>query len=143
MFVTPQHQVKELRDEAGRNIVGGTMLCSELGRMDVGRYTEQRGEEMREEQQGEGGGEGGEERKGKRGKGDMHMLYICTTVYTYIIGVLNMYITHDSYFSFPLPLSHCREISCSSTSCKNFLIVPLLKKQCNYVCTTSALNTKI
>ena len=30
MFVTPQHQVKELRDEAGRNIVGGTMLCSEL-----------------------------------------------------------------------------------------------------------------
>ena len=36
MFVTPQHQVKELWDEAGRNIVGSTMLCSELGRGDVG-----------------------------------------------------------------------------------------------------------
>ena len=65
MFVTPQHQVKELRNEAGRNIVGGTMLCSELGRMDVGRYIEkgQRGEERREEQEE---GEKGRERGGRR-----------------------------------------------------------------------------
>ena len=64
MFMTPHHQVKELRNEAGWNIVGGTTLCSELGRVDVGRYIEkgQRGKERREEQQ-----EGGE-RKGKRGK---------------------------------------------------------------------------
>ena len=49
MFVTPQHQVKELRDEAGRNIVGGTMLCSEL--VDVGevyrKRTKGRGDEGR------------------------------------------------------------------------------------------------
>ena len=31
MFVTPQHKVKELRDEAGWNIVSSTMLCSEFG----------------------------------------------------------------------------------------------------------------
>ena len=76
MFVTPHHQVKELRNEAGRNIVGGTMLCSELGRVDVGRYIEkgQRGEERKEEQQGGG------ERKGKREKGD---IYICKPVVTY------------------------------------------------------------
>ena len=79
MFVTPQHQVKELRDEAGRNIVGSTMLCSELGREDWGGgevYTcrkEQRGEEKREEQ------EGGGERKGKkRGEeGGKEEVYIC------------------------------------------------------------------
>ena len=35
MFMTPHHQVKKLRDEAGRNIVGGTMLCPELGGGDV------------------------------------------------------------------------------------------------------------
>ena len=75
MFMTPQHQVKELRNEAGRNIVGGTMLCSELGRVDVGRYIEkgQRGEERKEEQQGGG------ERKGKREK----EIYICKPVVTY------------------------------------------------------------
>ena len=69
MFMTPHHQVKELRNEAGQNIVGSTMLCSELGRVDVGRYIEkgQRWEERKEEQQGGG------ERKGKRGKGDMYM----------------------------------------------------------------------
>ena len=69
MFVTPQHQVKKLRNEAGRNIVGGTMLCSEL--VDVGRYIEkgQRGEEMREEQDG-----GGVKQRGRgRGKeGEMN-----------------------------------------------------------------------
>ena len=40
MFVTPHHQVKELRDEAGRNIVGGTMLCPEL--VDVGEVYRKR-----------------------------------------------------------------------------------------------------
>ena len=72
MFVTPQHKVKELRDEAGRNIVGGTMLSSELERM-WGRYIEkgQRGEEMREEQDGGGGrqrcrGRGKEGERGER-----------------------------------------------------------------------------
>ena len=63
MFVTRHHQVKELRDEAGRNIVGGTM--------DVGRYIEkgQRGEDMREEQDG-----GGVKQRGRgRGKeGEMN-----------------------------------------------------------------------
>ena len=71
MFVTPQHQVKELRDEAGRNIVGGTMLCSELGREGV--YTcrkEQRGEEKREEQEG---GKEGEKGRRRGGKGGTHM----------------------------------------------------------------------
>ena len=76
MFVTPQHQVKELRDEAGRNIVGCTMLCSEL--VDVGRYIEkgQRGEEMREEQDGGGVKQRGSRGRGKEGKereGGMHM----------------------------------------------------------------------
>ena len=73
MFVTPQHQVKELRDEAGRNIVGGTMLCPELGREGV--YTcrkEQRGEEKREEQ------EVGERKGKKRGEeGGKEEVYIC------------------------------------------------------------------
>ena len=83
MFVTPQHQVKELRDEAGRNIVGGTMLSSELERM-WGRYIEkgQRREEMGEEQDGGGGRQsvGGGGRKGKEGKGGMHnYAYICTS----------------------------------------------------------------
>ena len=59
MFVTPQHQVKELRDEAGRNIVGGTMLCSEL--VDVGevyrKRTNRRGDER-------GTGRGRGKRKG-------------------------------------------------------------------------------
>ena len=85
MLMTPQHQVKELRNEAGRNIVGGTMLCSELGRVDVGRYIEkgQRGEEMREEQNGggvkqRGRGRGKEgEMKGKRGK------EVCICIHTY------------------------------------------------------------
>ena len=74
MFVTPQHQVKKLRNEAGRNIVGGTMLCPELGRGDVGRYIEigQRGKERREEQDE---GEGREERKGKK------EIYICIHMY--------------------------------------------------------------
>ena len=83
MFVTPHHQVKELRNEAGRNIVGGTMLCSEL--VDVGRYIEkgQTGEEMREEQDGGGGRQRGSrwrgkegEMKGKRGK------EVCTCIHT-------------------------------------------------------------
>ena len=81
MFVTPQHQVKELRDEAGRNIVGGTMLCSEL--VDVGEVYRKRGEEMREEQDGGGGrqrgrGRGKEgEMKGKRRK------EVCICIPTY------------------------------------------------------------
>ena len=66
MFVTPQHKVKELRNEAGWNIVGGTMLCSEL--VDVGEVymcrKERRGEEQREEQNGEES-VGGGGRKGK------------------------------------------------------------------------------
>ena len=78
MFVTPQHQVKELRDEVGRNIVGGTMLCSELGRGDVGgeggyirtcRKSKEgrgRGRNRRGERKGEKEGEQG-------GKGGMHM----------------------------------------------------------------------
>ena len=60
MFVTPQHQVKELRDEAGRNIVGGTMLCSELGGGDMG-------------------GEGRGDRKGKRGKRRYAYAYVRTS----------------------------------------------------------------
>ena len=44
------------------------MLCSELGRVDVGRYIEkgQRGKERKEEQRGK-------KRKGKREKGDIYM----------------------------------------------------------------------
>ena len=74
MFVTPQHQVKELRDEAGRNIVGGTMLCPELEREDWGggyihveknKEGRRRGRNRRGERKGEKEEEGG--------KGGMHM----------------------------------------------------------------------
>ena len=70
MFVTPQHQVKELRNEAGRNIVGCTMLCPELRGKNGGRYIHvEKNEEGRA-----GGGKGGAKR-GRRGKElcTMHM----------------------------------------------------------------------
>ena len=93
MLMTPQHQVKELRNEAGRNIVGGIMLCPELERMwgilnwegriegGGGRYTHEKNEEGRrrgrnrtgkEEDKGWGEGEG-RGNEGKERKGGMHM----------------------------------------------------------------------
>ena len=78
MFVTPQHQVKELRDEAGRNIVGSTMLCSELGR---GRYIHVE----KDKRGGEEGGRVGGERKGKKKgeEGEKEEVCICIHMYQY------------------------------------------------------------
>ena len=69
MLMTPQHHVKELRDEAGRNIVGGTMLCPELGRVDVGEVYRKRTKRGGEE----GGTAGGRRKEGKERKGDIYM----------------------------------------------------------------------
>ena len=68
MFMTPQHEVKELRDEAGRNIAGGTMLCPEL--VDVGEVYRKRTKRKGDEgvkQRGRGRGKE-REMKGKRRK---------------------------------------------------------------------------
>ena len=87
MFVTPQHKVKELRDEAGWNIVGGTMFCSELGREDWGgggggggyihveknKEGRRRGRNRRGERKGK--------RKEKRGETRYPYAYVCINGY--------------------------------------------------------------
>ena len=60
MLVTPQHKVKELRNEAGQNTVGGTMLCSEL--VDVGEVYRKRAK-RRGDEGGTGWGRGGRKEK--------------------------------------------------------------------------------